>query len=176
MKHEPRSFCCNLEGHFKSECTQFWDAVVDAKHSRHKEAILVVKVSRACLINEAELPKEEVSQGTFTNNKKKTLSDDTSSWSVEAVPSRTLRVDCDLVARTALQKIQQELAMEEVEEWMRFEVENTELREKLDTPEKTVKTEENGYSKSRGLKMNVISWKNLAKTRLCQSYRFRVIR
>ena len=31
MKYGPRCIFCNLEGHFKSDCTQFWDAVEDAK-------------------------------------------------------------------------------------------------------------------------------------------------
>ena len=33
-----RGLFCNLEGPFKSDCTQFWDAVMDAKHPRHEEA------------------------------------------------------------------------------------------------------------------------------------------
>ena len=37
MKYSPRCFFCNLEGHFKSDCTQFWYAVADAKHPRHEE-------------------------------------------------------------------------------------------------------------------------------------------
>ena len=36
MKYGPRCFFCNLEGHFKSDCTQFWDAVADGKHPRHQ--------------------------------------------------------------------------------------------------------------------------------------------
>ena len=36
MKYGPRCFFCNLEGHFKSDCTQFWDAVADAKHPAMK--------------------------------------------------------------------------------------------------------------------------------------------
>ena len=29
------SFVYNLEGHFKSDCSYFWDAVADIKHPRH---------------------------------------------------------------------------------------------------------------------------------------------
>ena len=39
MKYGPRCFFCNLEGHFKSDCTHFWDAVADAKHPRQEEAL-----------------------------------------------------------------------------------------------------------------------------------------
>ena len=53
MKNEPRCFFCNLKGHFKSDCTQLWDAVADAKHPRHEEALSRVKASRARLMNEA---------------------------------------------------------------------------------------------------------------------------
>ena len=51
VKYGPRCFFCNLEGHFKSDCTQFWDAVADAKHPRHEEALSGVKASRARLMN-----------------------------------------------------------------------------------------------------------------------------
>ena len=43
MKYEPKCFFCNLEGHFKSDCTQFWDAVADAKHPRDEEALSVFR-------------------------------------------------------------------------------------------------------------------------------------
>ena len=32
IRYGPRCFFCNLEGHFKSDCTQFWDALAHAKH------------------------------------------------------------------------------------------------------------------------------------------------
>ena len=51
MRYGPRCFFCNLEGHFKSDCTQFWDAVADTKHPRHEEAVSGVKASRAGLMN-----------------------------------------------------------------------------------------------------------------------------
>ena len=54
IRYGPRCFFCNLEGYFKSDCTQFWDAVADAKHPRHEEALSWAKASRARLMNEAE--------------------------------------------------------------------------------------------------------------------------
>ena len=64
MKYGPTCFFCNLEGHFKSDCTQLWDAVVDAKHARHEEALSGVKAGRARLMNEAESRKKEVTLTT----------------------------------------------------------------------------------------------------------------
>ena len=54
MKYGPRCFFCNLQGHFKSDCTQFWGAVADSKHPRRDEALSGVKSSRARRLNEAE--------------------------------------------------------------------------------------------------------------------------
>ena len=76
MKHGPRCFCCNLEGHFKSDCTQFWDAVADAKYPRHEEALSGVKTSRARLMNEVESRRKEATPSTFTTKKVKTLPDE----------------------------------------------------------------------------------------------------
>ena len=54
MKYGPRCFFCNLERHFESDCTQFWDAVADSKHPRPEEVLSGVKASQASLMNEAE--------------------------------------------------------------------------------------------------------------------------
>ena len=126
MKYGPRCFFCNLEGHFILDCTQFWIAVADTKHPRHEEALGGVNASRARLMNEAESPKKEVTSGTFTTKKLKTLPDEAIAWSLEAESVGALKVDYGLAARTALQ---QELATKEVEQWVRSELENTELRE-----------------------------------------------
>ena len=163
MNYGPRCFYCNLEGHFKSDCTHFWDAVAaDAKHPRHEEALSGVKASRARLMNEAESRKMAVTQGTFMTKKVKTLADDTIAPYLETEPASALKVDYGLAARTALQSVQQELATKEVEQWVWSELENTGLREKLDIPGKTAKGKYNQEPKKQCLKLNVIWGKPLA--------------
>ena len=53
-KFGPRCFFCNFEGHCKSDCLQFWDAVPDIKHPRHEDPLSGVKASKARLLSEAE--------------------------------------------------------------------------------------------------------------------------
>ena len=102
MKYGPRCFFCNLEGHFKSDCTQFRDAVADAKHPRHEEALSGVKASRARLMNEAESRRTETTPSTFTTKKVKTLPDEVVASNLEAESASPLKVDYGLAARTAL--------------------------------------------------------------------------
>ena len=49
--------------------------------------------------------------------------------SLEAESAGPLKVDYGLAARTTLQNVQQELATKEVEQWVRSELESTDLRE-----------------------------------------------
>ena len=63
--------------------------------------------------------------------------------SLEAESAGALKVDSGLAARTALQIVQPELATKEVEQWVRSELENTELRGKLDILGKSTKEEDN---------------------------------
>ena len=164
MKYGPRCFFCNLEGHFKSDCTQFWDAVADAKHPRHEEALLGVKASRARLMNEAEPRRKETTLSTVTTKKVKTMPDEVVASSLEAESAGPLKVDYGLAARTALQKVQQELATKEVEQWVRSELESTDLWEKFDFLSKTTK-EDIQEPRKQGLKLNVISCKTFGMTK-----------
>ena len=82
------------------DCVKFWDAVADAKHPRHDEALSGVKASQARLMNEAESRKKEVTQGTFTTKKVNRLPDDTIASSLEAESASALKVDYGRAART----------------------------------------------------------------------------
>ena len=65
-KFGTRCFFCNLEGHFKLDFPQFWDAVADTKHPRHDEALSGVKASKARLLSEAEAHRKEKLQKLAT--------------------------------------------------------------------------------------------------------------
>ena len=165
MKYGPRCFFCNLEGHFKSDCTQFWDAVADAKHPPHEEALSGVKASRARLMNEAESRRKETTPSTFTTKKVKTWPDEVVASNLEAESFSPLKVDYGLAARTALQNVKQDLATKEVEQWVRSELESTDLRENLNVLGKTTKAEDKEEPEKQGLKLNVISGKTFGMTK-----------
>ena len=165
MKYGPRCFFCNLEGHFKSDCTQFWNAVADAKHPRHEEALSGVKASRARLMNEAESRRKETTPSIFTTKKVKTWPDEVVASNLEAESSSPLKVDYGLAARTALQNVKQDLATKEVEQWVRSELESTDLRESFNVLGKTTKVEDKEEPRKQGLKLNVISGKTFGMTK-----------
>ena len=165
MKYGPRCFFCNLEGHFKSDCTHFWDAVADAKHPRHEEALSGVKASRARLMNEAESRRKETTPSTFTTKKVKTLPDEVVASNLEEESASPLKVDYGLAARTALQNVKQELATKEVEQWVRSELESTDFRENFNILGKTTEKENKEEPRKQGLKLNVISGRTFGMTK-----------
>ena len=74
-------------------------------------------------------------------------------------------MDYGLAARTALQNVKQDLATKEVEQWVRSELESTDLRESLNVLGKTTKAEDKEEPKKQGLKLNVISGKTFGMTK-----------
>ena len=165
MKYGPRCFFCNLEGHFKSDCTQFWYAVADAKHLRHEDALSGVKASRARLMNEAESRRKETIPSTYTTKKVKTLPDEVVASNLEAESASPLKVYYDLSARTALQNVKQELATKEVEQWVRSKLESTDLWENFIILGKTTEKEHKEEPSKQGLKLNVISGRIFGMTK-----------
>ena len=153
-KFGPRCLFCNLEGHFKSDCPQFWDAVADIKHPRHDEALWGVKASKARLLSEAEARRKEKPQELATKKMQAVTEEIREPEPVTAVDD--LKIDYRAAAMDALNRVQQELVTKEIEQKVKLELENEKIQEKLNAFEAS-EVEETKAPSSLSLNLNVIS-------------------
>ena len=153
-KFGPRWFFCNLEGHFKSDCPQFWDAVADIKHPRHEEALSGVKASKARLLSEAEARRKDKPQELATKKMQAVTEETCEPEPVTAADD--FKIDYRAAARDALNRVQQELVTKEIEQKVKIELENEKLQEQLNTFEAT-EVEETKAASSLSMKLNKIS-------------------
>ena len=103
-KFGPRCFFCNLEGHFKSDCRQFWDAVADFKHPRHEDASSGVKANKARLLSRAEARRKEKPQALATKKMQAVTEEIREPEPVIAVDD--FKIDYRAAARDALNRVQ----------------------------------------------------------------------
>ena len=155
-KFGPRCFFCNLEGHFKSACPQFWDAVADIKHPRHEEALSGVKASKARLLSEEEARRKDEPQ-ELAAKKMRAVTEETREPE-PATAAADFKIDYKAAARDALNRVQQELVTKEIEQKVKLELENEKLQEQLNTFEAT-EFEETKAPSSLNMKLKVISGK-----------------
>ena len=153
-KFGPRCFFCNLEGHFKSYCPQFWDAVADIKHPRLEEALSGVKASKACLLIEAEARRKEKPQELATKKMQAATEEIREPEPVTAADA--FNIDYRAAARDVLNRVQQELMTKEIEQKVKLELKNDKNQEMLNAFE-ALEIEETKPPSSLSMKLNVIS-------------------
>ena len=153
-KFSPRCFFCNLEGNFKPDYPQFWDAVADIKHPRHEEALSRVKASKARLLSEAEARRKEKPQELATKKMQAVTEGTCEPEPMTAADD--FKIDYRAAARDALNRVQQDPVTKEIERKVKLELEIEKLQEKLNAFEAT-EVEETKAPGSLSMKLNVIS-------------------
>ena len=138
-----------MEGHFKSDCPQFWDAVADIKHPRHEKALLGVEASKARLLNEADARRKEKPQELATKKIQAVTEETCETEPVTAVDD--FKIDYRTAASDAPNRVQQELVTKEIEQKVKLELENEKLQKKLNTFE-TLEVEETKAPSSLSMK------------------------
>ena len=143
-----------MEGHFKSDCPQFWDAVADIKHPKHEEALSSVKASKACLLSEAEARRKEKPLELATKKMQAVTEEIHEKEQVTVVGD--FKIDSRAAARDALNRVQQELVTKDIEQKLKLELENEKTQEKLNAFEAS-EVEETKAPSTLSMKLNVIS-------------------
>ena len=107
----PMCFFCKLEGYFKSDCPQFWDAMSDNNHPNHEEALSGVKAYKAGLTSGAEARRKEKPQELATKKMQAVVVD------------QGFKIYYKAAAKAALIRAQKELATREIEQKIKLELE-----------------------------------------------------
>ena len=87
--------------------------MADIKHSRHEEALSDVKASKAHLLNEAEARRKEKPQELATKKMQAVTEEMREPEPVTAADA--FKIDYRAAARDALNRVQQELVIKEIE-------------------------------------------------------------
>ena len=128
IKIGARCFFCNQEGHFRMDCSLFWEAVKNQSHPKHKLALAAVQNQRNRQGEfetknlekpSAELPTKTVKAVTQCNS------------AIEATAKNALEINYEKAAAEAISKVKQDLAAKEIEQRLKQEIERQKMNEAL---------------------------------------------
>ena len=152
VKFGTRCFFCNLEGHFKSDCQKFWDAVADIKHPRHEEVLSGVKASKARLLSEVEARRKGKPKKLATKKMHAVTEEIREPEPVTGADD--FNIDYRAAARDVLNRFQQKMVTKEIEQKVKLELENEKTEETLNSFAAS-EVEETKAPSSLSMKLNV---------------------
>ena len=128
--------------------------MADIKHPRHKEALSVLKTSKARLLSEPEARRKEKPQELATKKKQTVTEEMREPEPVTAADD--FKIDYRVAARDALNRTQQKLVIKDIEQKVKLELEYEKTQEKLKAFEAS-ELKETKAPRSLSLKLYVIS-------------------
>ena len=128
--------------------------MADIIHPRHEEAFPSVKVSKARLMSETEAREKEKPEVWATKKKQAVVENTCGTESQTA--AQEFRIDYKVAARDALNRVQQEQAIKEVEQKVKLELENKRTHDQLNAFERSTRENTKAPS-SLSIKLNVFS-------------------
>ena len=128
IKIDARCISCNQEGHFKMDCSLFWEAVKNQSHPKHKLAMAAVQNQRNRQ-TEFETKNSEAPSAELPTKTVKAVTQVSSAMEAKAMNS--LEINYERAAAEAINKVKQDLATKEFEQRLKQEIERQKLNEKL---------------------------------------------
>ena len=151
-----RCFFCNQEGHFRMNCPLFWEAVKNQGQPKHKFALAAVQNTRNRQA-ENDLQSKEAVNGELTTKTVKAVAQVKDA--VGAETRNPIVINYEKAAAEAINRVKQNLATKEIEQWLKHEIERQKMKETLLTTRPETDTRENLVNRSNCNTMKMVTGK-----------------
>ena len=156
IKIGARCFLCNQEGHFWMNFPLFWEAVKNQNHPKHKLAQVAVQNTRN-IEAENDLKNKEAASGELSTKTMKVVTIVKDATGAETRKSQ--EINYEKAAAEAVNKVKQDLATTEIEQWLKQEIEKQKLNETLCMTRPELETGENSRSRSNCNTLKMVTGK-----------------
>ena len=163
IKIGARYFFCNQEGHFRMDCFLFWEGVKNQNHPKHKLALAAVQNTRNRQA-ENDLNNKEAASGDLSTKTVKAVTQNKDTTGAEK--RNSLEINYEGAAAEAINKVKQDLATKEIEQWLKQEIEKQRLNETLCMSRPEPETGENSMSRSNCETLKMVTGKLVGITKI----------